>query len=469
MLKSRYLVISIILVITVALTGLSFDVFALPIVQATAPKLKDADSYAVLGGSTVTNTGTSNIYGDLGVSPGSAVTGFPPGIVVPPGTIHKADAHAASAQISVTTAYNNLKNQPCDFDMTGVDLGGKTLTPGIYCFSTSAQLTGKLTLDAQGDPFAVWVFQMGSTLKTASGSSVVFINYKDGSGAEPGCNLFWQVGSSATIGTTTEFAGNILALQSITMTNSANLDGRALARNGAVTLDTNNIKPVVCTNTLTKTPTKIPTKTLTKTPTKTLTKTPTKIPTNSPTNSPTKIPTISPTKTPILPDTGFAPKHVTILSAQSAERDYAELGDLWLEIPSLDVQMPIVGVPQVDGSWDVSWLGNDAGWLNGTAFPTWEGNSVLTGHVYDSNGNPGPFIHLNWLWWGNKVVVHAWGVQYIYEVRQMMQVYPGDTSSVIKHEELPWVTLITCRGYNEDSGSYKYRVVVRAVLVEIKE
>jgi LPXTG-site transpeptidase (sortase) family protein len=180
-------------------------------------------------------------------------------------------------------------------------------------------------------------------------------------------------------------------------------------------------------------------------------------------------PTLAPTPTPAaLPDSGFAPRHGTVLLAQPAEKAYSDLGDLWLEIPRLGVQMPIVGVPQTDGEWDVSWLGDQAGWLNGTAFPTWAGNSVLTGHVYDAYGKPGPFVHLNGLWWGDKVVVHAWGAQYVYEVRQVMQVAPGATSSVIKHEELPWVTLITCRGYDEASNSYKYRVVVRAVLVEVK-
>ncbi len=170
-----------------------------------------------------------------------------------------------------------------------------------------------------------------------------------------------------------------------------------------------------------------------------------------------------------MPEVGFAPQRGTVLSAQPAEKAYADLGDLWLEIPRLGVQMPIVGVPQqADGEWDVSWLGDQAGWLNGTAFPTYEGNSVLTGHVYDAYGNPGPFVYLNWLWWGDEVIVHAWGAQYVYEVRQVMQVAPGATSSVIKHEELPWVTLITCRGYDEASNSYKYRVVVRAVLVDVK-
>jgi Ice-binding-like/Putative Ig domain len=205
---------------------------ATPASAQTAPSLGSAQSFAVLAGSTVTSTGSSTVSGDLGVSPGSAVTGFPPGIVTS-GTIHTADALALSAQNSVTTAYTALANQPCTSDLTGQDLGGKTLTAGVYCFSSSAQLTGTLRLDAQGNAAAVFIFQIGSTLTTASGSSVVLIN-----GASP-CNVFWQVGSSATLGTATSFVGNILALTTITVTTGATVSGRTLARNGAVTLDTN--------------------------------------------------------------------------------------------------------------------------------------------------------------------------------------------------------------------------------------
>jgi len=205
-----------------------------PASAQTAPSLGSAQSYAVLGGSTVTNTGTTTVTGDLGVSPGTAVTGFPPGLVVS-GTIHAADASALAAQNSVTTAYNSLVSQACTQDLTGQDLGGKTLTPGVYCFSTSAQLTGTLTLNAQGNANAVFIFKTGSTLTTASSSSVVMTN-----GGTP-CNVFWQVGSSATLGTATSFGGNILALTSITATTGATITGRALARNGAVTLDTNTI------------------------------------------------------------------------------------------------------------------------------------------------------------------------------------------------------------------------------------
>jgi type VI secretion system secreted protein VgrG len=214
----------------------------------TAPSLGSAQSYAVLAGSTVTNTGPSVIGGDLGLSPGTSVTGFPPG-VVSGGAIHAADGAALSAQNSLTTAYNSLAGQSCTQDLTGQDLGGKALTPGVYCFSSSGALTGSLTLNAQGNAAAVFLFKFGSTLTTASGSSVVISN----GGSQ--CNVFWQVGSSATLGTSTAFAGNILALTSITANTSANVVGRVLARNGAVTLDSNNITPSTCSAAPTPVPT----------------------------------------------------------------------------------------------------------------------------------------------------------------------------------------------------------------------
>jgi type VI secretion system secreted protein VgrG len=193
----------------------------------------------VLAGSTVTNTNTPTIVmGDLGVSPGSAVTGFPPGTVIG-GTIHAADAAAAQAQSDLTNLYNTLASTACNTDLTGQDLGGKTLTPGVYCFSTSAQLTGTLTLDAQGNPNAIFLFKIGSSLTTASGSSVLLIN------SASSCGVFWQVGSSATLGTGTSLAGNIVALTSITLNTGAGVTGRTLARNGAVTLDNSHV--TLCT------------------------------------------------------------------------------------------------------------------------------------------------------------------------------------------------------------------------------
>jgi LPXTG-site transpeptidase (sortase) family protein len=396
----------------------------------------------------VTNTGPTVLNGHLGLHPGTSVTGFPPGSVN--GTKYIADGVALQAKNDATTAYNDLFGQLCDSDLTGQDLGGLTLTPGVYCFDSSAILTGNLVLDAQGDPNAVWVFKMGSSLTTQSGSSVTYQN----SGAVPLCNVYWQVGSSATLGTGSGFIGTIIAAHDITLTTSATVAGRVLAlgvsADGAVTLDSNVITPAICAA---------------PTPTPTATDTPGDTPVDTPTPKLTKTPKTTPA---VLPDTGFTPHRVTVLSAQPALKAYADLGDLWLDIPSLNVQIPIVGVPQADGEWDVSWLGNQAGWLDGTTFPTWAGNSVLTGHVYDANGKPGPFVQLKELTWGDKVIIHAWGAQYVYEVQEVTIVAKGATSSVIKHEELPWVTLITCSGYDEASNSYKYRVAVRAVMVEIK-
>lgn len=209
--------------------------FVAAIPAAAQISLGTAQSFGVLGGSTVTNTGATTVNGNVGVSPGTAVTGFPPGVVVG-GAIHANDAVAVQAQSDLTTAYNEIATTPCTVDLTGQNLGGLTLTPGVYCFSTSAQLTGALTLDALGNPNALFLFKIGSTLTTASGSTVTVIN------GGSSCNrVYWQVGSSATLGTGTSFAGDILALTSITLTTGANTSGKVLARNGAVTLDTNNI------------------------------------------------------------------------------------------------------------------------------------------------------------------------------------------------------------------------------------
>ena len=206
----------------------------------SAPALGVAGSFAVLAGTTVTNTGPTVVAGDLGVSPGLAVTGFPPGLVSG-GAIHTGDAVALQAQADLTAAYGVLAGEPCSADLTGTDLGGLTLVPGVYCFTSSAQLTGALVLDAQGRADAVFVFKIGSTLTTASGAAVRVIN---GGGA---CGAFWQVGSSAVLGTGTSFAGSILALTSISLATGASVSGRALARNGAVTLDGNGVSAASCT------------------------------------------------------------------------------------------------------------------------------------------------------------------------------------------------------------------------------
>ena len=168
-----------------------------------------------------------------------------------------------------------------------------------------------------------------------------------------------------------------------------------------------------------------------------------------------------------LPSTGFAPDTVTDLSGMPRET-YIQTGGITLEIPSLKISIPVVGVPLRNGDWNVSWLGSQAGWLEGTAFPSWSGNSVITSHVYLSSGLPGPFVSLGKLRYGELAIIHAYGQKYIFEVRSNEIVAPDDPSA-FQHEERPWLTLVTCREYNEQTDTYRKRVVVRAVLVRVTE
>ena len=200
--------------------------------DAVAPNLGSAASFVALASSTLTNTGPGVYVGNVGTYPGTSITGFPPGKVIN-GSIYMGGPVPEQAQTDALAAYNNLAGQTCNINLTGLDLGDLTPTPGVYCFNTSAGLTGDLVLDALGDPLAVWVFQMGSTLTTASAASVAEIN------GGQAVNVFWQVGSSATLGTGTQFLGNIIASESITLNTNASLTGRAFALGGAVTMDTN--------------------------------------------------------------------------------------------------------------------------------------------------------------------------------------------------------------------------------------
>ncbi len=228
---------------------LAFALAAVPAAAQAAPvNLATVSPFVVLGGTTVTNTKASVLNGDLGVAPGTALTGFD--VAVVNGATHENDGVAKTAQADLTTAYNVAAEQPVSGgnDLSNTDLGNRTLTAGAYRYTSSAQLTGPLTLDAQGDPNAQFVFEIAAELTTAPASSVVLVN-----GASP-CNVFWQVGSSATLDTTTAFQGNLMALTSISLNNGASVIGRMLARNGQVSLINNVLTRPRCANESTSPP-----------------------------------------------------------------------------------------------------------------------------------------------------------------------------------------------------------------------
>lgn len=230
--KLKLLAIPVILLLALSMAGPLLDASAGPLAQ-TSPTLGDAASYSVLGGESVDNTGSTTMPGDLGVSPGSSVTGFPPGTVGPPGTIHIADAHAADAQADNTAAFGTL-DQGCTTDYgVSQDLSlVSPLGPGVYC-ADALTLSGNLELSGSG----VWIFKSDSTLITSPDSSVT---------GGDACDVWWRVASSATLDTNTSFIGNILALTSISLNTGASLDGRALAQTGSVTLDSNTITGDAC-------------------------------------------------------------------------------------------------------------------------------------------------------------------------------------------------------------------------------
>ena len=241
MFRQKYLTFTIILVMLFSLAGIFYTVSAQPLAAtATSPTLGAATSYSVLGAETVTNTGPSTMPGDLGVYPGSAVKGFPPGLVG--GHIHKADVSAHDAQIANSAAFDFL-DQGCStpsstFVFTGTkDLSGMTLGPGVYCAGAFELTSTEPLILEGGGPDDVWIFKSAAALTTSSGSSIT--------GGNP-CNVWWRVVSSATIGTGTTFIGNILASTSVTLQTGASLDGRAFAHTGAVTLDSNTITGDTC-------------------------------------------------------------------------------------------------------------------------------------------------------------------------------------------------------------------------------
>jgi LPXTG-site transpeptidase (sortase) family protein len=167
-----------------------------------------------------------------------------------------------------------------------------------------------------------------------------------------------------------------------------------------------------------------------------------------------------------VPETGFAPDRVTRIPSQPEQLSYAKYGELSIQIPAIEVNSSITGIPLNENGWDVTWLWDQVGYLDGTAFPGWDGNSVLTSHVYLPNGLPGPFVNLKQLRWGDLVMIDGFGIRYVYEVRDSKLMKPSD-QSILRHEEQAWLTLVTCQGYDEGTDTYRWRRVVRAVLIRV--
>ena len=289
-----------------ALTGGLVAALTGTAVAATPVPLGTADSFVVLAGSGITNTGPTTLNGDLGSFPTTTITGT--STLTVNGTNHGGDGVTQQAKTDLTTAYINAAGQTPSTPIAG-DLGGKTLVAGVYNSASSIGLTGALTLDGAGNPNAVFIFQAGSSLTTASGSSVVLIN-----GAQP-CNVFWQVDSSATIGTGSQFVGSILALTSITVTTGATIEGRALARNGAVSLASNTISRPSCAAAVAA-PAATPTATPTATPGATAgpTAPPSALPSAAPTATDSAVPlTVGPSAPLLPPSTGSNGTQVAVV------------------------------------------------------------------------------------------------------------------------------------------------------------
>ena len=301
---------------------------------AEQPNLGTAANYAVMAATTITNTGPTIVTGNMALSPGTAITGFPPGTVN--GETDVADADAGLAQTDLAVAYNDAAAETTTVNLTGTDLGGLTLTPGTYTLDSSAQLTGTLTLDGQGSTNATFIFQIGSTLTTASNSSVSLIN---GAGA---CAVFWQVGSSATLGSTTDFQGTIMAMASITMNTGAtigvgglNRGGRALARTGAVTLDSNIITAPASTCAFAAAPTPTPVPTATPSPVATV------APTAAPSSPPSAAPSSPASAAPSAPSAPAASDSPAASNVSPAPGSTAS------DTPSAVTTVPVFNVPGI--------------------------------------------------------------------------------------------------------------------------
>lgn len=407
--KARAALVATALLIPVTLVSLSTSAHA-----ATAVSLGTADSFVVLAGSGITNTGPTTLNGDMGTYPTLTITGS--SSITITGTNHAGDSVTQSAKTDLVTAYNSAAGQSPTTPISA-DLGGQTLVAGVYNSASSIGLTGALTLNGAGNADSVFVFQAGSTLTTASGSSVVLTN-----GAQA-CNVFWQVGSSATIGTGSSFVGTIIALTSITLTTGATVSGRVLARNGAVTMDTNTVTRPSCAAVVATTTTTTTTTIATATTTTTV---------------PAQI--VTPPVGPVVSGQGRAVGSLARISERERVSQIALVGKpmtrsipIRLQIPAIGVDTNLVGLGLTkSGSLDVTKSGFPASWYTGAPTPGEIGPAIIAGHSSWAK-SPAVFYRLGSLKVNDVIKVGHQGWAKRWNRRDI----PCHTSSAILKERLP--------------------------------
>lgn len=444
--KARASLVAAVFLIPIMLVSLTGSAQA-----ATAVSLGTADSFVVLAGSGITNTGPTTLNGDMGTYPTLTITGS--STITMNGTNHAGDAVTQGAKTDLVTAYNSAAGQTPATTVSG-DLGGRTLVAGVYNSASSLGLTGALTLDAANDANAVFVFQAGSALTTASGSSIVLIN-----GAQA-CNVFWQIGSSATIGTGSSFVGTIIALTSITLTTGATVSGRALARNGAVTMDTNTITRPTCISA-------VPTTTTVAATTTTVV---------GATTTSTTVPQVTPPVGPVTSGRGNAVGSLARVSEREQVSQFALAGKpmkksvpLRLQIPAIGVDTQLVGLGLAKGgSLDVTKSGFPASWYTGAPTPGEIGPAIIAGHSSWSK-SPAVFYRLGSLKANDLITVGRQdGTVATFRVTRVQAFAKSNfpTKTVYGNINFAGLRLITCGGYSIYTGENEKNIVVFAELFD---
>ena len=440
--KARAALVATAFLIPVMLVSLSTNVQA-----ATAVSLGAADSFAVLAGSGITNTGATTLNGDMGTYPTTTITGT--STLTINGTNHAGDGVTQSAKTDLVTAYNSAAGQTSTSAISG-DLGGRTLVGGVYTSSSSIGLTGALTLNGAGDATSVFIFQAGSTLTTASGSSVVLTN-----GAQA-CNVFWQLGSSATIGTGSSFVGTIIAQTSITLTTGATVSGRVLARDGAVTMDTNTVSRPSCAAVVATTTTTTVAATTTTTT--------------------TTVPQVIPPVGPVTSGRGNAVGSLARVSEREKVSQFAVAGKpmkksvpLRLQIPAIGVDTNLVGLGLTkSGTLEVTKSGFPASWYTGAPTPGQVGPAIITGHSTWSK-SPAVFFRLGSLKANDLITVGRQdGTVATFRVTRVQAFAKSSfpTKLVYGNINVAGLRLITCGGYSIYTGQNEKNIVVFAELFD---